>query len=119
MKPVYPIYPKVQTVTIANGATTSAEIDLEDQVIVGLYTPSTFDGTTITLTTAPTAGGTHYPVAASNAASTAYTITTTASTYTPVKCDEVTLGLRYIKIVCGTSQSTSATDLLLVTRPRT
>ena len=108
-------YPVYTTVSIALSGTTSAEVDIGNRTIVGIITPSTFDGTTMTFTAAPAAGGTHYAIAASNAASTAYTVTTTASIFTPI-AEGVTKGARFIKIVCGSSQTTTGTDLILVTR---
>ncbi len=110
--------PVPATVAIALSGTTSAEIDLSDFDLVGLITPATFDGTTITFTGATTSGGTFYPVAASNAASTAYTVTTTASVLTPINPD-IFAGIRYIKIVCGSSQATTGTDLIILKRKRT
>lgn len=111
-------YPQEQTVTITVDGTTSAEIDLSNYDLVGLSTPSTFDGTTITFTGSATTGGTFYPVAASNAASTAYTITTTASIFTPINPDVFT-GLRFIKVVCGSTQTTTDTDLIIHLRAKT
>lgn len=110
-------FPSTKTVSIAVSGTTSAEIDLEDNDVVGIITPSTFDGTTITFTGAAVSGGTFYPVAASNAASTAYTVTTTASILTPIPAS-VFAGVRYIKVVCGSTQTTTDTDLILLLRKR-
>lgn len=106
---------RTQDVTVASGQTTSAEIDLVGTQLVGIYTPSTFDGTTITLTASPTAGGTFVAVQDGNG--NAFTITTTASRFAPVNNLAITAGLRYIKLVCGTSQSTTDTVLTIATRP--
>jgi len=111
------LYPKYTDVTIALSGTQSAEVDIGNYDIVGIITPSTFDGTTITIQASPTSGGTFYPVAAANTASTAYTITTTASIWSPID-PTVTRGLRYIKLTCGSSQTTTATVLQLVLRPK-
>ena len=111
---LYPIY---TTVTVLSGQTVSSAVDIGNYDIVGLITPSTFDGTTITLSGASTLAGTYYPVAAANTASTAYTITTTASIFTPIS-NLITAGLRFIKLTCGTSQSTTDTDLVIVLRPK-
>ena len=46
------------TATIANGTTTSTEIDLTKTDIVGIYIPAAFTGTAITFTSAFTSGGT-------------------------------------------------------------
>lgn len=111
-------FPAAQTVAVAVSGTTSAEYDLSDSDLVGIIAPATFDGTTITFTGATTSGGTFYPVAASNAASTAYTVTTTASIITPIDY-KIFAGVRYIKAVCGSSQTTTGTDLVLLLRKRT
>lgn len=104
------------TATVASGGTTSSEVDLgKGQQLVGIYVPSTFDGTTITLTAAPTAGGTH--VAVQDGYGNAFTLTTTASRYVPIPNLAITAGVQYIKLVCGTSQSTTDTIFTLATRP--
>ncbi len=113
---VYPVYSK--TATIAVSTTASPEVDLEDFDLVGIVTPSTFDGTTLTISAATVSGGTFYPVAASNSASTAYTITTTASIWTPID-PTVTRGLRFIKVTAGSSQTTTDTIIQLVLRKKT
>jgi hypothetical protein len=110
-------FPSATTVAIAVSGTTSAEIDLGDNDIVGIITPAEFDGTAITFTGATTSGGTFYPVAASNAAATAYTVTTTASTITPIAAS-IFAGVRYVKVVCGTTQTTTGTNLVLLLRKR-
>jgi hypothetical protein len=46
---IYPIY---TTVTVASGQTVSSAVDVGNYDIVGIITPSTFDGTTITISAA-------------------------------------------------------------------
>ena len=104
-----------KTATVASGETTSEEIDLSGTELVGIFVPSTFDGTTITLTAASTPGGTFVTV--QDGDGNAYTITTTASRYAPIKNLALLAGVRYIKLVCGTSQSTSDTVFTLACRP--
>lgn len=118
-KPVikYPQY-AAASVIIANSTTVSAEIDLADYDLVGIFAPSTMDGTDITFTASETSGGTFVPVAASNAASTAYKIVTAPSTYTPIDPDVFT-GLRYIKLVAATAQTTTDTLFRLALRKKT
>lgn len=103
--------------TIASGGTTSNEVDLAGTTLVGLYIPSTFDGTTLTLTAAPTAGGTHVAVQIDHTSASSYTITTTASRYVPLANLAIPSGLRFIKLVAGSSQTTTDTVITLVTRP--
>lgn len=103
------------TATIADGGTTSEEIDLGGTQLVGIFVPSGFDGTTITLTAAPTKGGTHVAVQDGDGSSSSFTITTAASRYVPIAKLSIVAGLRYVKFVAGTQ--TGAAVLTLVTRP--
>ncbi len=112
---IYPFYDK--TATIALNGTVSPEVDIEDFDLVGVITPSTFDGTGLTISAATVSGGTFYPVAASNAASTAYAITTAASIWTPID-PIVTRGLRFIKLTAGSTQTTTSTVITLVLRKK-
>lgn len=111
-------YPQTTTATVPLAEQTSAEVDLEDYDLVGIITPAEFDGTTITFTGATASGGTFYTVAASNAASTAYTVTTTSNRLTPIN-PEIFAGVRFVKAVCGSAQATTATDLVFLLRKRT
>lgn len=103
------------TCTVTSGNTTSGEVDLAGCQLVGIYVPSTFDGTSITLTAAPTAGGTHVTV--QDGYGSTYTITTTASRYVPIPNLAITAGIVFLKMVCGTSQSTTDTVFTLAVRP--
>lgn len=90
-------------VTIANGQTTSAEIDLSGLQLVGVWIPAAITGTTMTFTAATATGGTFstiYEVA--GAAS--YSITIGASRFIPID-PRVFSGLRYIKLVAGSAQA--------------
>ncbi len=113
--PIIPVYTNLPIV-IATSTTVSAEAYLGDKVLVGLVVPSTFDGTTITITNSDVSGGTFVAVQADNSASTAYTITTTASRYVPIN-EVVSKGLKFIKLTCGSAQTTTDTVFQLVTRP--
>ncbi len=114
---ILPQYPTA-TIVIATSTTISPEVDLGGNTLVGIITPSTFDGTALTFQVSDVSGGTFVVPAASNAASTAYTVTTTASIYTPID-PIVTKGWRFIKIVTSSAQTTTDTILKLVTRPIT
>ena len=50
------------TATIAVNGTTSGAVDLAGCTLVGLFIPSTFDGTTLTITASTMLGGTYIPV---------------------------------------------------------
>lgn len=105
------------TIVIATSTTVSAAVDLGDYDLVGIETPSTFDGTNITFQ-GSTDNSTFVAVAASNAASTAYTVVTTTSTGTPIN-PQIFAGYRYVKVVCATAQTTTDTIIKLLLRKRT
>lgn len=105
-----------RTTTVASGATTSEEVCLGGDQLVGIFVPSNFDGTDITITAASASGGTFLTVQAAISASTAYTIVTTASRYVPIS-PSISAGLSVIKLVCTTQQATSDTVFTLATRP--
>ena len=114
---VLPI-PLTLTATVAANGTTTDEIDLgRGQQLVGLFVPSTFDGTTLTFTASDVSGGTFVTVQDGARSSAALTVTTTASRYIPIDNLAYIAGLRYIKIVCGSTQTTTSTVFTLVTRP--
>lgn len=102
------------TATIASGQTESGEIDLGGADLCGLFIPSNFDGTTLTIKAASAPGGTFVAVQAAGAD---YTLTTTASKYCPIENLAVVAGLRFIKLVAGTSQSTTDTVITIAARP--
>lgn len=112
---VLPI-PLITTATVAVNGTTTDEIDLgRGQQLVGIFIPSTFDGTTLTITAAPESGGTFVTV--QDGYGSTLTLTTTASRFVPIANISLVAGLRYIKLVCGSTQTTTATVFTIVTRP--
>lgn len=100
--------------TIAAGQTTSDVIDLGGTDLCGLFIPPEFDGTALTITASPTAGGTFVTVQSGGSD---YTLTVAASKYCPIENLAVVAGLRFIKLVAGTVQATTATVIPLATRP--
>lgn len=104
------------TATIANGETTSEEVDLKGAQLSGLIVPAEFNGTTITFQAASESGGTFYTIQNGAAEAAAYTITTTASRFVPIDNLAIFAGVRHLKVVCGTAQ-TGATTIQLITRP--
>jgi hypothetical protein len=106
-----------KTATVAVGGTTSGEVDLGDEALVGIFTPSTMEGTTITLTAAPAPGGTFVAVQDGDGSSSSFTVTTAASRYVPLDSLAILAGLRFIKLVCGSTQTTTDTVFTLATRP--
>lgn len=99
--------------TIATGQTASAEVDLFGFTLVGLFIPSTFDGTTLTFTVATESGGTFVTLQTAGAD---LTITTAASKYVALD-PSLFAGVRWFKIVAGSSQTTTDTVITLSKRP--
>lgn len=104
------------TATIAVSGTTSNAVDLSGCRLVGLFLPSTFDGTTLTITASSTLGGTYVPVQVDHTSAAAYTITSTASQYVPLANIDILAGLQYIKLVAGSSQTSTSTVITLAVR---
>src|SRR4051812_42998184 len=105
------------TATIASGATLSGAVDLSGCTLVGLFIPATFDGTTLTITACDTKGGTYVSVQQDHTSASAYTITTAASRYVPLDNLDIPAGLQFIKLVAGSSQTTTDTVITLAVRP--
>lgn len=105
------------TAVIAISTTTSAEVDLLGTSLAGIHMPSVFQGTTLKFSTAlkPEAdGGTH--VVMQDGAGADYSVTVTTSKYIPVDLAKFA-GVRFVKIISGTSESGGARTLGLATRP--
>jgi hypothetical protein len=111
-----PVICRDKTATVAAGASLSGAVDLEGTQLVGIFVPSNFDGSDITITACDTLAGTYVTVQASIAASTAYTIVTTAGRYVPIS-PVITAGLKFIKIATTTQQADTDTVFPLATRP--
>lgn len=105
------------TATIAVSGTTSSAVDLSGCTLVGLFIPSTFDGTTLTITASSTLGGTYVSVQIDHTSAAAYTITSTASRYVPLANLDIPAGLQYVKLVAGSTQTTTDTVITLAVRP--
>lgn len=105
-----------RTATVAAGGTTSQLVDLDGETLVGIFVPSTFDGTQFTLKASPLASATPSTVQAAVTADTAFTVTTAAGRYVPID-PAIAAGIRHVQIVCTTSQSSTDTVFTLATRP--
>lgn len=106
---------KTHDVTIASGgATSGASQDLRGLTLVAVRTPSTFDGTTLQFTCCETVDGTYLPI--HNADGTAYELTLAASRHTTVDLAKF-VGVRFLKLVAGSNQTTTDTIVTLVVRP--
>jgi hypothetical protein len=117
----YSNYPVAQnlSVVIATSTTVSSEADLGAKRLVGIHIPSTFDGTQITFQTATSSGGTYNQIITS-AAGAALTFTVAASKYVALSDAEAAYfaGVKFLKIVTSTAQTTTDTVFTLVTVPR-
>ena len=94
----------LRTLTVAAGQTVSEAIDLGDATLVGIHIPATFDGTQIKLQTSPTLAGTYTQLHNNGD----YTLTVAASKYLYLD-PSITAGVRFLRIECVTSQSTTST----------
>ena len=101
------------TATIASIGTTSEAIDLMGCELVGLHLPSSFTGTTIKITTAPTLGGTYQNVLSGGSD---YTLAVAQGKYVPIENLAILAGCRFIKIVSGSSEAAERV-ITLATRP--
>lgn len=102
-----------KTAVIASGQTTSGAIDLVGTALVGLFMPSAFTGTAVTFTAAATLTGTYLAVTDSTGA--AVSATVAASKYVALS-PTTFAGLRYVKLVSGSSEGADRT-ITLATRP--
>lgn len=97
-----------KSVTIAAAGTTSGEMAVPDGYeLVGIHIPA-MTGTALTLTAAPTAGGTF--IAVKNAANTAISITVDGTAHLAVLDCTLYRGLQFFKFV---SNGTEAADRVL------
>lgn len=97
--------------TIANGQTASAEIDLAGTTLCGLFLPSNFSGTSLTLQASSASGGTYVSVFSGGSA---FTLSGSASSYVPIESMPVLAGVRFIKLVAGTTQTANVIITLSV-----
>jgi len=90
-----------KSVTISSGGTSSAEVDLENFILVGFETPGTLTGTAMTFTVAAQSGGTFKALKTSGGSALSFTVS--ASGYYSV--DPVNFwGVRFMKFVSGSSE---------------
>jgi hypothetical protein len=102
------------TTTITVGQTDSAAIDLCGLELVGFFIPSNFTATSVSIQTAPTSGGIY--VTAQDGYGTNYSLTVAASKYVPIHNYNVVAGLRFIKIIAGTTQASTDAVITLALR---
>lgn len=102
---------KIIPVTIASGQTTSSAADLGGYQLVGIQTPAALTSTAITFTAATGAAGTY--TAVYDYAGTQYTLTVSTSRWVYLE-PVVFAGMRYIKLVGGSSEGADRTINLIV-----
>jgi hypothetical protein len=100
--------------TIANGQTTSNEIDLSGTDVCGFFMPAAFTGTALKITASPTAGGTFVPVYDGDGSELSLAVGT--SRFVPIKNLAVVAGLRFIKLVSGSSEGAQR-QIIIAARP--
>jgi len=103
------------TVTIASGATESGVIGLGELTLVGIYTPSTFDGASMTINVCETRAGTYVPLTDPDTGA-SVSIVAAASKYYAID-PALTLGPKFATLVAGTAQSSTDTVLTVVLKP--
>jgi hypothetical protein len=95
--------------TIANGQTTSNALDLREKVLVGLQF-ATMTGTALTFTAS--SDGVTY-VALKDSAGAAVSFTIASDTYTVIQ-PAILAGVRYLKLVSGSSEGAARTITAIV-----
>lgn len=102
------------TATIASGQTTSNAIDLSGCDLCGFYMPAAFTGTTIKVQSSPTFDGTYVEV--QDGAGADISLTVVPSKYIPIANLAYIAGLRFIKLVSGSSEGGTRT-ITIAARP--
>lgn len=97
--------------TIAASGTTSGAVDLEGLQLLGFIMPASLTGTTMTLTMSTEIAGTYVTVQDGDGADLSFAIT--ASKYIPVPNLSLTRGLKFVKVVSGSSEA-AAREIVLV-----
>lgn len=87
---------------IADNGTASAEVDLQNGTLVGVFIPTGFLGTALTFTTTAVEGGTHVAIEKSDGNALSYTVE--ASKFYPIDPKDF-YGVRFVKFVSGTSET--------------
>lgn len=102
------------TTTISVGQTDSAAIDLSGLELVGFFMPSNLTATSISLQAATSASGTY--VAVQDGSGATYSLTVAASKYIPIDNFNIVAGLRFIKLIAGTTQASTDAIITLAIR---
>jgi hypothetical protein len=101
--------------TVNAGETVSNSVDLGGTEMVGLFIPAEFDGTTLFFEVSTSLTGTYVPLR--NGDGSRFDIVTAASNYEPIRSLAVIAGVRFVRLVCVTAQSTTSTVFTIASRP--
>jgi hypothetical protein len=108
------------TVDIETSTTVSSAIDLHGATLVGIFLPSTFNGTALTLQASSTIDGAYVAVEDGAGSPANITLTATAaSKYIAISAaiQDQLRGVRFLKIVTSTAQADTDTVITLALRP--
>ena len=105
------------TATVAAAGTTTPEVDIPDGYdLVGLFAPDCVS-TALTFTAAPASGGTFSAVTNNTQTAISFTL---SSTPKYMALDNTLLkGLQFIKLVCGTTETSGAVFTLVLQKQPT
>lgn len=101
---------KTKTLFDTITGTSSVEFDLEGGTLVGVITPASLASTAITFSASVEAGGTAYPIVASD--KTVYTLTTDATARYYYVDPTVTAGVGFITLTMGSSETAKTITLV-------
>lgn len=99
------------TAVVADGQTTSGEVNLQGSTLCGVFLPSGMEGTSLAFTVSDQPGGTFLAL---TDAGDAVSYTVAASRYVALN-PSLFAGVRYLKLVVGSQ--TGAVTVVLATRP--
>lgn len=101
-----PVLDTTFVATIANGQTTSPQVDMMEHVLCGIFLPAAFTGTALTFLASDVTGGTFVSVRDGDGA--AITKTVAAGQYAPVDPADFA-GIRFLKVVSNAAEGGART----------
>ena len=100
--------------TIASGQTVSNPVDMGGVDLLGLFIPSTFDGTTLYVDASPDNGVTWFRC---QSAGSDYALTAAPNKFCPIENVATLAGTRTIRLVAATTQAGTDSVIVLSARP--
>jgi hypothetical protein len=107
-------YPKVKTVIVASGGTTSAAFAVGAGAIAGLITPAALTSTSIAFHAADSQDGTFKPVYDSDGNAVAFSVGTSRAVGASGAEADALAPFEWFKLVCGTSEGGDRTFQIVV-----